>query len=82
MSIAQLAELIRDMLGSRSRIEYVPYESYYGSGFEDTRRRVPDVLRAQELLGFRTIVSLREGLTRTLEWCRANYAAAGKSRRA
>lgn len=76
VAIASLAELVREILGSRSRVEYVPYESYYGMGFEDTRRRVPDVSRAREVLGFAADVPLREGLRRTLEWCRQNYVLA------
>lgn len=75
VSIAELAALIRDILGSSSPIKHVSYESYYGSGFEDTRRRIPDVRRARDLLGFTATVGLREGLARTLEWCRANYTA-------
>lgn len=78
ISIARLAELIRDIAGSRSEIRHVSYESYYGSGFEDTRRRVPDVSRARDVLGFTACVPLHEGLTRTLEWCRANFAGEGR----
>lgn len=76
VSILEIARLIRELLGSSSRVEFVPYEAYYGPGFEDTRRRVPDVRRAREVLGFAASVPLRDGLSRTLEWCQANYAPA------
>lgn len=76
VSIRRLAALMKELLGSRSPIEHVPYESYYGPGFEDTRRRVPDVTRARDVLGFSARVPLRDGLARTLEWCQANYAPA------
>ncbi len=76
VSMLELAERIRAMTGSTSRIELVPYESFYPRGFQDTRRRVPDVTQAREMLGFRAVVRLEEGLARTLEWCRAHYAAA------
>ncbi len=76
VSIGSLAELIREIVGSDSEIVRLPYESYYGPGFEDTRRRVPDVRRAAQELGFRAEISLREGLRRTLEWCRTNYDVA------
>jgi UDP-glucose 4-epimerase len=72
--ILELAERIRAIVGSRSEIALVPYESYYPKGFQDTRRRVPDVERARDVLGFTATVPLEEGLARTLEWCRANYA--------
>jgi len=76
ISIVELAETIREIVGSGSSIDLVPYESSYPRGFEDTRRRVPDVNRARLELGFSAAVTLRDGMRRTVEWCRANYAAA------
>ncbi len=70
MTILQLAEHIRERLGSSSPIEFVDYTSYYGPGFEDTRRRVPDVSRSKELLGWAPTVEFDEGLDRTLAWWR------------
>ena len=67
-TILELAEMIRDRLGSNSAVEFIDYESYYGAGFEDTRRRVPDVSRARDVLGWEPTVPLEEGLDRTLEW--------------
>lgn len=72
-SIRELAEMIRDLVGSRSEIRSVSYEAYYGKGFEDTRRRVPDITRARELLGWGPKVPLEEGLGRTLEWWQKTY---------
>lgn len=74
VTIRDLARLVNEILGTDAPIVRVPYESYYGRGFEDTRRRVPDVSRAREVLGFRSEVPLRVGLRATLEWCRANFA--------
>ena len=76
IAISDLAGLVREVSGSRSEIVLEPYESYYGVGFEDTRRRVPDVRRAQEILGFATTVPLRSGLDMTIDWCRRNYQLA------
>jgi len=45
-SVNELAQLIRELTGSRSEIVHVPYASAYGDHFEDPRRRVPDVSRA------------------------------------
>jgi len=73
ITILGLAEMIRSMAGSDSRIDLIPYESAYPTGFQDTPRRVPDLTRASTLLGFRPVVSVRDGLARTLAWCRANY---------
>jgi UDP-glucose 4-epimerase len=71
--IRDVAVMIKELLGSASPIEHVTHESYYGRAFEDTPRRVPDIRRAQERLGFTASVPLPEGLALTLEWCRANF---------
>lgn len=78
VSILELAQTIRAVTGSTSPIELVPYESSYPRGFEDTRRRVPDVTQAREALGFSAAVTLEEGMRRTVEWCRAHYAVAAR----
>jgi len=67
-SILELAHLVRDASGCDVEVEMVSYESYYGKGFEDTRRRVPDNRRAKELLGWETTVDLEEGLRRVVKW--------------
>lgn len=81
VSVAQLAELVRELCGSSSDLVRESYEAVYGPGFEDTRRRVPDVARAQQVLGFTATVPLRDGLAKTLDWCRVNYALAGSTSR-
>ena len=39
-------------MGSDAKVRYVPYDDAYEEGFEDMARRVPDVRRAQQLVGF------------------------------
>jgi UDP-glucose 4-epimerase len=73
-SMLELARAVKAVTRSKSKIVFVPYESYYGAGFEDTRRRVPSIEKARRLLGFRPRVSLREGLRRTAIWCRQHFA--------
>jgi len=72
-SINDLASLVVEMTGSRSTVRHVSYEERYGKGFEDTKRRVPDVRRAADVLGFRATVELRDGLARTLQWWRQTH---------
>ena len=69
-TINDLAKLIRDLVGSDSEIVGIPYERAYGKRFEDTRRRVPDISRAVEVLGFRAETSLEDGLQATIAWFR------------
>jgi UDP-glucose 4-epimerase len=79
-SINEVAEIIRAQVGSHSQIEHVSHESYYGRGFEDTARRVPDVRKARDMLGFSASVSFATGISRTLDWCRQNFTSDGNSR--
>ena len=72
-SIRELAEQICTLVGSSSELNFIPYEQYYGKGFEDTRRRVPDVSRAKELLDWGPTIDLATGLARTLEWWKQTY---------
>lgn len=60
ISINDLAELVIELTNSRSKIRHVPYDEVYESGFEDMPRRVPDVSRAQKLIGFEPKTTLRE----------------------
>lgn len=68
ITILQLAETIKDLVDSDSPVQPTSYESYYGPRFEDTRRRVPDISRAHELLGWQPHVRLDDGLARTITW--------------
>ena len=61
-SIEELARLVLEVTGSDSPLTLVPYAQAYGQDFADTRRRVPDVSKAQRLLGWRAERDLRSGL--------------------
>ncbi|MBI2561181.1 MAG: GDP-mannose 4,6-dehydratase [candidate division NC10 bacterium] len=73
-SILDLAKAIKRLTRSKSPIEFVAYEAYYGEGFEDTRRRVPSADKAKRLLGFTAKVDLEAGLKKTIAWCREHFA--------
>jgi len=68
--ILELAQLVKRLTGSSSEVVHVPYAQAYRANFEETRRRVPDVRKAERILGFRAEVPLEEGLRRTIEWFR------------
>ena len=72
-SIIDLATTIIAMTGSSSAVQHVSYEQRFGKGFEDTKRRIPDVQRARAVLDFNAGVSLQDGLQRTLAWWRATH---------
>jgi len=60
VSIMQLAHRVISLTHSSSEIVLVPYEKAYAEGFEDMRRRVPDITRIQQAVGWTAEYSLDE----------------------
>jgi dTDP-glucose 4,6-dehydratase len=60
-TLLELAETVKDVTGSSSEIVYEALP------VDDPRQRKPDITLARELLGWSPEVSLREGLTLTIE---------------
>jgi UDP-glucose 4-epimerase len=52
IAIGELARRVVELTGSDSEIRHVPYAQAYPEGFQDMARRVPDIRRARELVGF------------------------------
>jgi UDP-glucose 4-epimerase len=71
VTILHLAELVKSLTGSASRIEFVPYDKAYEAGFEDMPRRVPDLTKVTRLVGYEPKVQLNEIITRVIEYFRA-----------
>ncbi len=64
-TVKELAELVIELTGSRSKIVYLPRPA------DDPERRRPDITLARTRLGWEPQVPLREGLQRTIEWFRS-----------
>jgi UDP-glucose 4-epimerase len=82
VTIADLAGRVVALSGSTSPIRLVPYGEAYGQGFEDVRRRVPDISLAGELIGFRPRVGLDDIVRAVVAARRAEAAATAGSRHA
>ena len=52
ISIMELAKKVIEITGSKSTIEKIAYEKAYPQGFEDMQRRVPDISKIKEVLGW------------------------------
>jgi UDP-glucose 4-epimerase len=65
ITIRDLAGLVIEVLGSKSQIEFVPYAQAYAPGFDDMRRRKPNVEKLAATTGFRPATSLREIILKT-----------------
>lgn len=58
ITILELAKKVIQVTGSSSSIVLVPYDQAYQEGFEDMPRRVPDLVRTRELVGYQSSMDL------------------------
>lgn len=65
ISIAKLAEKVKELTHSNSEIVFVPYDEAYEEGFEDMPRRVPDTSKIKSLVGFEPKMKL-EGILQSV----------------
>jgi UDP-glucuronate decarboxylase len=61
-SIRELAELVVELTGSKSKLIYAPLPS------DDPKQRQPDIGKARQILGWEPKVPLRHGLTKTIAY--------------
>ncbi len=78
ISIKDLAVLMHELsgVGGEPNIELVPYESF-SRDYQDVLRRIPDLTKQKEILGYTAGVSLEEGIRRLWAW----YNELGESER-
>jgi UDP-glucose 4-epimerase len=68
ITIRALAEKIKTMTNSSSEIVTIPYDQAYDAGFEDMPRRVPDLTKIHELIGYVPEVQLEEILSQVIDY--------------
>lgn len=67
ITINDLAKRVIAMTGSQSPIEHIPYDKAYESGFEDMKRRIPDLNKIKSLISYEPIIQLDEMIQRIAE---------------
>jgi UDP-glucose 4-epimerase len=60
VTINELADLVVGTLNSASIKKFIPYDQAYAAGFEDLRRREPDLHRIRDSVGFRPRFTLEQ----------------------
>jgi len=70
VSIGTLAQRVKALTGSSSEIVYLPYEQVYPD-FDDMRRRVPDLSRLEQTIGFRPVLDLDDIIRSFIDHARA-----------
>jgi UDP-glucose 4-epimerase len=68
ITIQDLATKVKQMCHSSSVIKYIQYEDAYMSGFEDMYRRVPDLSKVNQAIGYKPKVSLEQSIQEIIEF--------------
>lgn len=69
-TVLELAELVKELTGSKSEIDFKPLPT------DDPKRRLPDITKAKTLLDWTPKVEIRDGLTQTIAWYKEQLAVA------
>ncbi|MCP4548224.1 MAG: NAD-dependent epimerase/dehydratase family protein [bacterium] len=65
VSIEDLAQKIKLMTGSTSKIKYIPYEEAFANNYEDMMHRMPSLKKINKLIGYRPTMDL-DSILRTV----------------
>jgi UDP-glucose 4-epimerase len=68
ISIGELASKVREMCGSKSEIQHIPYEKAYEEGFEDMPRRVPDLSKIKAAINWQPTIGLEQILSDVIDF--------------
>jgi len=68
ISIEDLAKMVREKCGSKSKIEYMAYEDAFEEGFEDMMHRMPDLGKIKEYIGYEPKINLDQIIQRMIEY--------------
>lgn len=60
VTINQLSQAVIERTNSQSTLEHIPYSEAYAPGFEDMRRRVPDIRKIQRVTGWQPEANLTQ----------------------
>jgi UDP-glucose 4-epimerase len=77
VTINELAQIVKEITGSDSEIQHLPYTQVYGADFEDMPRRVPDLTRIRAAIGYhptKNLHSLVEAVVESFADSSLNHA--------
>ena len=67
ISILELARLIGMLLDTNIKPKFIPYKNF-SPNYEDPKRRIGSIEKAQSLLNFKPEFNLKKGLEKTIAW--------------
>ncbi len=72
ITILDLAKCVIERTGSSSDIKFIPYEEAYAPGFEDMRRRVPDISKIKRYVDWEPTTALDQTIDQIIDYFRAH----------
>jgi len=67
ISMNNLAKKVKELTNSSSKITHIPYAQAYPDGFEDLKRRVPDISNVRKMIGYEPKFSLEETIKKIIK---------------
>ena len=68
ISIKELAQKVKRMTGSNSKIVFIPYDKAYGRDFDDMAHRRPDLSKIKKLINYQPRVNLEQSLLKIIKY--------------
>jgi len=68
ITIKDLAQKTKELCNSKSEIHFIPYEEAYEEGFEDMNRRLPDISKIRNIIGFEPKYNLEQTIRQIIEY--------------
>jgi len=72
ITIGSLAERVKKLSNSSSKIKLIPYEEAYTKDFEDMQRRVPSIEKIEKLINWKPLTNLDDILNKVIDYYRVN----------
>lgn len=71
-SIVELAQMIVGLTNSKSNFKFIPHDLVFGKDFEDMERRIPNVSKANNILGWSPKKNLQQILEDTIKYMKSS----------
>lgn len=72
ITVGQLAERVRKLVNPKAEIVTIPYDEAYAPGFRDMMRRVPDISKLRDFLGFEPTLTIDQIIAKVRDHLKAH----------
>jgi UDP-glucose 4-epimerase len=79
-SILELTQILKKVGSFDNELVFKPHLEVFGKSYEDIPRRIPDVSRIKQVIGWQATTALEDGLKRTVDFYRPGAPAAAAGR--